>query len=52
MSAEHGEENVHYLDEYPHLEQKVRLRRLAGAALRASEIKVIPFREQEKDSPE
>lgn len=31
MNMEPNTENVAYLDEYPHLEEKVRLRRLANA---------------------
>lgn len=31
MEQKPDTENVHYLDEYPHLEEKVRLRRLAAA---------------------
>lgn len=29
-------ENLHYMDEYPHLEEKLRLQRLARPALRAA----------------
>lgn len=31
-------ENIHYLDEYPHLEQRVRLRRIGQLTLFASDM--------------
>jgi hypothetical protein len=34
MENEPNTENVHYIDEYPHLEEKLRLQRLARPAVR------------------
>lgn len=38
MEQEPNTENVHYIDEYPHLEERVRLRRMGQLTLFASEM--------------
>lgn len=36
METEPNTENIHYLDEYPHLEEKLRLQRLVRPAVKAA----------------
>lgn len=42
MESEPNTENVVYLDEYPHLAERVRLRRLGRPATRLTQIFVLP----------
>lgn len=38
MEQEPQDDNVHYLDEYPHLEKRVKLRRMGQLTLFASDM--------------
>ncbi len=40
-------DNVYFLDEYPHLSEKVRLQRLSQAATTRCEVLVLPVGENE-----
>lgn len=54
MELEPNTENVVYIDEYPHLEQKVRLRRMGQLVLFESEMghTVLTLFELPEDGPD